>query len=111
VLISEDGQALLTNFGFSPIFMPSQCGNEAMINWMSPQMLGSGKVSIEADVWAFGMTALVSSLPLHTRVIKVNLYRNCSRAKAPLITFMPFLPISPKGIPQSAQVMLIHVHV
>lgn len=119
MLISEDGQPLLTNFGFSPDFefnefMRSQRGNEAMINCMSLQMLGSDKVSVEADVWAFGMTALVCTLPLHTRVIKVNLYRNCSLAKAQLTTFLDSiisLTIPPKGIPRSAQAILIHARV
>lgn len=29
------------------------------LNWMAPEMLENGDASTEADVWAFGMTALV----------------------------------------------------
>lgn len=65
VVISDDGQALLTDFGFSDIVSStssmtpvSQHGEEDMIDWMSPEMFKFENVSAEADVWAFGMTVL-----------------------------------------------------
>jgi len=30
------------------------------LRWMAPEIVGGGEVSAEGDVWAFGMTALVS---------------------------------------------------
>ncbi|KAL4078975.1 kinase-like domain-containing protein [Scleroderma yunnanense] len=64
VLISDSGQALLADFGFSDIVnssfsMPgsSHGGGKGTLRWKSPEILDGGQVSAEADVWAFGMTA------------------------------------------------------
>ena len=72
MLISDDGQALLADFGFSFIVnssfsmnVPNEDKTKGTINWMSPQSIEDGKVSVEADVWAFGMTALVCSSSFH----------------------------------------------
>lgn len=66
VLISDTGNALLADFGFSHsvnsscdiIEVPNNRGMKGTINWMAPEMFDCAEVSAEADVWAFGMTAL-----------------------------------------------------
>ncbi|KIM61219.1 hypothetical protein SCLCIDRAFT_909920 [Scleroderma citrinum Foug A] len=65
VLISDNGRALLTDFGFSHIMnssfsltVSSHGGGECTLKWKSPELLQGGVVSAKADVWAFGMTAL-----------------------------------------------------
>ncbi|KAG6329714.1 hypothetical protein ID866_9374 [Astraeus odoratus] len=66
VLISEKGQALLTDFGFSvlanssfSLSTPNSPGGT--MNWMAPEHFDGdgGEVTPASDVWAFGMTALV----------------------------------------------------
>ena len=63
-MISDDGRALIHDFGrsllrkfSSSISVPGPGG--CALNWMAPEILDSGNVSTEADVWAFGMTTLV----------------------------------------------------
>ncbi|KAL4065938.1 kinase-like domain-containing protein, partial [Scleroderma citrinum] len=74
VLISDNGQALLTDFGLSTIFYCtfamtfSDGRGEGTFRWMSPEILEGGEVSTEADVWAFAMTALelfTREVPFH----------------------------------------------
>ena len=69
-MVSEDGQALLT-FGITPLlhalFQPG-ANLESLgraPNWVSPEELESGvfEKTPEADVWAFGMVALVCIVP------------------------------------------------
>ncbi|KAG6331062.1 hypothetical protein ID866_8023, partial [Astraeus odoratus] len=66
VLISDDGDALLADFGLS--FSHGQAFDSYSIpkgggtlNWMAPEYLESQECSltVEGDVWAFGMTVLV----------------------------------------------------
>lgn len=57
VLISQSGQALLTDFGLSELLGSSF--NPRLVNWTPPEHLDDFKGSPEGDVWAFGMTALV----------------------------------------------------
>jgi len=63
-MVSEDGQALLT-FGVATLvnalFRPSAMSLGCPANWTSPEELETGQFvkTPEADVWAFGMTALV----------------------------------------------------
>ncbi|KIM61225.1 hypothetical protein SCLCIDRAFT_26027 [Scleroderma citrinum Foug A] len=64
VLISDDGQALLTDFGFSSLVLSSftlPVGTHSMvsINWTAPESLEDFKPTVEGDIWAYGMTALV----------------------------------------------------
>jgi len=65
VLISDNGEALLIDFGFSVAVNSSfsidisDTGTKGTLRWMSPEILDDGEVSPQADVWAFGMTALV----------------------------------------------------
>jgi len=64
VVISEDGRALLLDFGFSSLINSSftltiSAPLKDILNWVAPEILDNGYGSAEADVWAFGMTALV----------------------------------------------------
>ncbi|KAL4072045.1 kinase-like domain-containing protein [Scleroderma citrinum] len=63
VLVSQDGHALLTDFGFTRVVNSSLkmtvdkiCAGA--LNWMAPEIVKGGELSAEGDVWAFGMTAL-----------------------------------------------------
>ena len=65
VLISENGRALLTDFGLS--FLANSSFSLSTVKkggsslpWMAPEMLDSAKPSAAGDVWSFAMTALVS---------------------------------------------------
>jgi len=93
VLISDTGDALLTDFGFSRIVnssfnisVPSHDGMKGTINWMAPEMVDPAKVSAEADVWAFGMTTLVRCF-LFTYVKLSSRYRNVHMQKPFLLYF------------------------
>ncbi|KAG6332370.1 hypothetical protein ID866_6718 [Astraeus odoratus] len=64
VLISTEGRALLSDFGFSLLVggRPRDCVRPGdALNWMPPEYLESDEctMSAEGDVWSFGMTALV----------------------------------------------------
>jgi len=66
VLISDNGEALLTDFSFYVVVdasfsmaMSITGKAKGTLRWMSPELLDGGAVSPQADVWAFGMTALV----------------------------------------------------
>lgn len=71
VLISDDGRALLTDFGFSRLENSSfsmasytHGGVRGTIRWMAPEVLDgkdSKELMADTDVWSFGMTALVCS--------------------------------------------------
>ncbi|KAG6331546.1 hypothetical protein ID866_7546 [Astraeus odoratus] len=64
VLVSDDGRALLTDFGYSALSKSSFSMTMALVPrggslpWMAPEMLEDDEVSAAGDVWAFGMTAL-----------------------------------------------------
>ena len=65
ILISENGQALLTDFGLSLLInssfslsTPQKSGGS--LPWMAPEMLDGANPSAAGDVWLFAMTALVS---------------------------------------------------
>ncbi|KAL4072439.1 kinase-like domain-containing protein [Scleroderma yunnanense] len=70
VLISDDGRALLCDFGLSYLVMSTfsmtvECPRGGSIPWMAPESLDSDWVVTAAtDIWAFGMT----TLELFTRV-------------------------------------------
>ncbi|KIM53490.1 hypothetical protein SCLCIDRAFT_1222716 [Scleroderma citrinum Foug A] len=64
VLISDDGRALLTDFGFSSLVhssfaLPIGSHSVVSINWVAPESLEGFKPTVEGDIWAYGMTALV----------------------------------------------------
>ena len=68
VLISNDGRPLLVDFGFSFIVNSSDIegGRGGTPHWMAPEQFDSDEctalATAQADVWAFGMTALVCLL-------------------------------------------------
>ena len=65
VLISNDGRPLLVDFGLSFIVNSSDIegGRGGTLRWMAPEQLEPDEctalATAQADVWAFGMTALV----------------------------------------------------
>ncbi|KAG6328557.1 hypothetical protein ID866_10533, partial [Astraeus odoratus] len=83
VFISADGEAVLSDFGLSRLFnssldishpssIPGQHHAGSALNWMAPEILDTGEVSTEADVWAFGMTVLVGLLFAMFCAVKLN---------------------------------------
>ncbi|KIM70601.1 hypothetical protein SCLCIDRAFT_1206733 [Scleroderma citrinum Foug A] len=64
VLISTDGQPLLVDYGLSALIdssfsMRAGAPIYPTIKWMAPEQVDNyGKVTTQADVWAFGMTAV-----------------------------------------------------
>ena len=64
VLISQEGHALLADFGFSHVvnssFSMSNSPSGGTLRWMAPEILESNEPTAPGDVWAFGMTCLVS---------------------------------------------------
>ncbi|KAG6335699.1 hypothetical protein ID866_3379 [Astraeus odoratus] len=65
VLISDDGHALIADFGLtylenSSFSFASNLTQGGSYHWMSPEIITSKQqISTESDVWAFGMTVLV----------------------------------------------------
>ena len=69
MLVSNDGHALLTDFGFSHLSEASfslavEQRPGGTLNWMAPEYLemNGPKMTTAGDVWSFGMTALASHL-------------------------------------------------
>lgn len=67
MLISDDGHALLADFGLSflensSFSMSSRTRDHGggTINWIAPEALDK-RTTYNTDVWSFGMTALVCS--------------------------------------------------
>ncbi|KAG6329102.1 hypothetical protein ID866_9987 [Astraeus odoratus] len=64
VLISADGRGLLSDYGLSSLIdtsfsMTAAAPIHPTVRWMAPEQIHDfGKVTIQGDVWAFGMTAL-----------------------------------------------------
>ncbi|KAG6329230.1 hypothetical protein ID866_9860 [Astraeus odoratus] len=64
VMVSEEGQALLADYGLSSLIessfdMTAAAPIHPTVRWMAPEQVdNNGKVTAPADVWAFGMTAL-----------------------------------------------------
>ncbi|KAI6044492.1 kinase-like domain-containing protein [Pisolithus marmoratus] len=76
VLISHQGKALLTDFGFSHLvnstFSMSVTGKTGMsLHWAAPEIFDEGETSAAADIWSFGMTIL----ELFTRKIPFHQYK------------------------------------
>ena len=64
VLVSDDGQALLIDFGLS--FLENSSSSHThrgggTINWIALEALDEKGTTYKTDVWSFGMTALVCS--------------------------------------------------
>ncbi|KAI5984986.1 kinase-like domain-containing protein [Pisolithus orientalis] len=73
VLISSDRRALLTDFGASTLHsstfsMSVDAIQQISFRWAAPEVLNDCPASMEAEVWAFGMTALelfTRAIPFH----------------------------------------------
>ncbi|KAL4078957.1 kinase-like domain-containing protein [Scleroderma yunnanense] len=93
VLISNDGRPLLTDFSLSYIvhssfsMTVSSTGRVKGISpWMAPELLEGGEPSAEADVWAFGMTALelfTRKRPFHEVPTIAGLFVRISSGRTP----------------------------
>ena len=64
MLIADDGRALITDFGFSFLAEPSvpvipSISPGGTLKWMAPEVFDGQVASVQSDMWAFGMTALV----------------------------------------------------
>ncbi|KAL4066217.1 kinase-like domain-containing protein [Scleroderma yunnanense] len=95
VLISDNGQALLSDFGFSLLVnssfsmtLSNHGGTKGTLMWKSPQILEGGEVSAESDVWAFGMTVL----ELFTRKNPFHSMPTAAAIMFKIITGMPDRP-------------------
>lgn len=63
ILVSNDGRALLADFGFSTLStctfsLTVETHSGGTIAWIAPEILDGHKMSVGSDIWAFGMTAL-----------------------------------------------------
>ncbi|KAG6328634.1 hypothetical protein ID866_10455, partial [Astraeus odoratus] len=64
ILISADGRGLLTDYGLSSLIdtsfsMTAAAPIHPTVRWMAPEQIHNfGEVTIQGDVWAFGITAL-----------------------------------------------------
>ena len=62
--MAEDGRALIADFGFSfSADSPNLAHKGGTTKWMAPELLddtATSEVSVQSDIWSFGMTALVS---------------------------------------------------
>ncbi|KAI6000349.1 kinase-like domain-containing protein, partial [Pisolithus orientalis] len=73
VLVSSDRRALLSDFGLttlnlSTFNMTVDAIRGGSCHWMAPELLDDCPVSMESDVWAFGMTTLelfIRAVPFH----------------------------------------------
>lgn len=60
-MISDDGHALLSDFGIANWFQSDYTMSESgeLLRWMAPEVpKPGGKLTTGADIWAWGMTAL-----------------------------------------------------
>lgn len=63
ILISNDGRALLADFGLSTLrtctfSLTIEARSGGTIAWIAPEILDGKGISVGSDIWAFGMTAL-----------------------------------------------------
>ncbi|KAI6045735.1 kinase-like domain-containing protein, partial [Pisolithus marmoratus] len=91
ILISGEGQPLLTGFGLSRLVnsafdLAVEDPRGGTLQWMAPEYLNTGNVTSEADVWAFGMTALelfTGKVPFHDTRSPVNVIARIVRGQLP----------------------------
>ncbi|KIM60327.1 hypothetical protein SCLCIDRAFT_1216944 [Scleroderma citrinum Foug A] len=64
MLVANDGRTLLTNFSCSAIFYIDRAPiSVGAIRWRAPEHVDDSRgVTMEGDVWAFGMTVLSDRL-------------------------------------------------
>ncbi|KAI6006161.1 kinase-like domain-containing protein, partial [Pisolithus marmoratus] len=92
VLVSSDHRALLSDFGLSTLNLSSFSMTTDAIRggsfpWMAPELLNNGSVSIETDVWAFGMTVVelfTRAPPFHDCTSLANVMYRLKCGRLPL---------------------------
>lgn len=63
MLVADDGRALLTNFSCSAISPNRAPIDVGSARWRAPEHIDDSRgVTVEGDIWAFGMTVLVRCL-------------------------------------------------
>ena len=98
VLVSDDGHARLTDFG-SCCLTEVSLGRvikgdlQGTLDWMAPEHLNADKftMSTTSDVWAFGMTTLVSCLSTLPVITHKSVSRNYLQGNAHSFTCKAFL--------------------
>jgi serine/threonine protein kinase len=65
ILVSDAGVPCLTDFGLSRILsdtwgMTTSSDTAGSLRWMSPELFNHERLRESSDVWAYGMTVLVS---------------------------------------------------
>lgn len=86
-MLSTTLKPLLTDFGLSRQIIASVSESTTTsggsLRWKAPELVdeGEGKANKRSDVWALGMTIVVSERQLRKHIVQThNLYsRNCSR--------------------------------
>lgn len=66
--MSDEGVPRFTDFGLSRVHhddlaLTTTSEAAGSLRWMAPELFNDVKVNEASDVWAFGMTILVSSVP------------------------------------------------
>ena len=117
VLISEDGHALLADFGLlllieNAFSLTAAAPIHPTVRWLSPeQITNDGKATTQSDVWAFGMTALVGLLILFRKITTNRVCRSYLPERRPITIFVILEAsywASPKDHPAD-QVRNLHV--
>ena len=119
VLISDNREALLTDFGYSvavnssfSMTISNQGGTKGTLRWMSPEILEGGEGSAEADVWAFGMTALVCRSLFHPRNVEGNPCRSSLRVRSLTVKSAKASPSQLGSLQEESQIVqVLKIHV
>ena len=92
VLISPEGRALLTDFGYSHLTSSSfsmsvDTPHGGTLNWLAPEVIMSEEypATLPRDIWAFGMTVLVCFQGFVHAHLTAG-FRSCFRRKNPFLT-------------------------
>ncbi|KDQ18548.1 hypothetical protein BOTBODRAFT_171371 [Botryobasidium botryosum FD-172 SS1] len=88
VLISDEGSALLADFGFSNLLgaaFTNSAGSGNSLRWMAPEMQ-DGQLSKACDIWAWAMTSLEllsGKQPFYKTRMPAAVYNQISKGKRP----------------------------
>jgi len=61
ILLDENGEAKIADFGVSAQLMTTFGNKESFIGtpfWMSPEVIGKNKYNSKTDIWSLGITAI-----------------------------------------------------
>lgn len=91
MLISDDGHALLTDFGTSHLAATSfsitrEQHPGGTLDWMAPEYLDTDQLTMTTagDIWAFGMTALVRKAATFQLMTLISIFAGVVYQKAPI---------------------------